>query len=323
MSAMQGVERPSLLLLRGCGPRGATARDCLGIAFAFFVASCSQPDRLLGTIGAPSTSDAGDRFGAPVLIEELVDPSAEHEDPSVTADGLELFFREVRGTEDAIMVAQRGSMSERWGPPVAVAELSLAGWRDDGPEISPDGKTMWFASDRPGTISNADLWVATRPSRSEPWSVPVDVAELNSTEWESDPDVDAAGLSIRFTTGRLAPPDLFIYASTRGVTSTTWNAPTPLAWSGPLLPAWDPCLSADGRTLYFAAARPGAPATDLGDLYEAVRPSFEGPFGDRIALDELNDPAATDQDPWVSADGRHIFFTSARGGNNQIYEAYR
>jgi Tol biopolymer transport system component len=281
---------------------------------------------LLGTVGTASTTataDAGDPFGSPQLIQELFDPQVEHEDPSLTADELELFFREVSGTADEIMVSKRASVLDLWGTPVPVAELSVDGSRDDGPEISADGKTMWFASDRPGTILNADLWMATRPSRTEPWSVPVDVAELNSTEWESDPDVDPSQLSILFTTGRLAPPDLFIYAASRSTVSEAWGAPSPAAWSDGVRPAWDPCLIENGLTLFFAAKRDGAPATDLGDLFVASRPSVGAPFGPRALLNELYDPDATDQDPWVSADGRHIVFTSARGGNNQLYQARR
>jgi hypothetical protein len=299
----------------------------LAVAFTpLAVAGCWQDDRLLGTVGTASTpaaADAGDSFGSPQLIQELFDPLAEHEDASLTADELELFFREVRGTADEIMVSKRASTLDPWGTPVPVAELSVDGFRDDGPEISPDGKTIWLASERPGTVLNADLWVATRPSRTEPWTLPVDVTELNSTEWESDPDVDPSQLSILFTTGRLAPPDLYIYSSSRSNTSEPWSAPNPVAWSEGLRPAWDPYLMQNGLTLFFAALRDGAPATDLGDLQVASRPSVGAPFGARTLLNELNDPNATDQDPWVSADGRHIVFTSARGGNNQLYEARR
>ena len=256
-------------------------------------------------------------------MQELFDPGAEHEDPSLTADGLELFFREVRGADDQIMVSRRASILDPWGPAVVVTELSVDGSRDDGPEISPDGKTIWMASDRPGTVLNADLWTATRPSRDEPWSVPVDVTELNSTEWESDPDVDPGQRTILFTTGRLAPPDLFIFAASRATASEPWSVPSPAAWSDGLRPAWDPYLIDGGRTLFFAASREGAPATDLGDLFVASRPNAGAPFGPRTPLTELNDPNTTDQDPWVSADGRHILFTSARSGNNQLYEARR
>ena len=266
--------------------------------------------------------DAGDPFGAPHLIQELFDPGAEHEDPSMTADGLELFFREVRGTADRIMVSKRASTFDPWGTPVPVAELSVDGSRDDAPEISADGNTIWFASDRPGTVLNADLWVATRPSRSEPWSLPVDVVELNSTEWDSDPTVDSSQLTIFFTSARFTTTNV-IYTSSRSSASDAWPPPNPMAWSdGPRI-AWDPCSIDGGLTLFFTGTRDGAPATDLGDLLVSTRSSVGVPFGGGTLLNELNDPDATDQDPWVSADGRHIMFTSARGGNNQIYEARR
>jgi hypothetical protein len=282
---------------------------------------CSQADRLLGTVGDAAV-EAGDPFGPPHLIQELFDPQVVHEDPSMTGDGLELFFREVRGTEDYIMVAKRASPNDPWGAPSPVAELSVDGFRDDGPEISADGLTIWFASDRPGTVLNTDIWTATRPSRNDPWTAPVDPVELNSTEWESDPDVPPDQLSILYTSAREAGIN-YVFASERASTSQRWDAPRPAAWSDGLLPAWDPCLIDRGLTLFFASKRDAAPATDLGDIFVSTRSAVGMPFGPRTPLSELNDPDATDQDPWVTADGRHILFTSARGGNNQLYEARR
>jgi hypothetical protein len=294
----------------------------LSLAFtAVSLPGCWQADRLLGTVGDAAV-DGGDRFGPPHLIEEIFDPGAEHEDPSMTSDELELYFREVRGADDWIMVSKRASPGDPWGAPTPVTELSVDGFRDDGPEISADGLTIWFASDRPGTVLNTDIWTATRPSRSEPWSVPVDVVELNSTEWESDPDVSSDQLSILYTSAREAGIN-YIFASQRSNTTQSWNAPSPLAWSDGLRPAWDPCLIDHGLTLYFASKRDGAPATDLGDLFVASRSLVGMPFGQLTLMTELNDPDATDQDPWVSANGKHILFTSARGGNNQLYEARR
>jgi Tol biopolymer transport system component len=37
----------------------------------------------------------------------------------------------------------------------------------------------------------------------------------------------------------------------------------------------------------------------------------------------LDDSTASDQDPWVSPDGRHIVFWSNRGGDGALWEAYR
>jgi hypothetical protein len=59
------------------------------------------------------------------------------------------------------------------------------------------------------------------------------------------------------------------------------------------------------------------------DLYYARRTTPTGAFGPRQAIVELNDPAFTDQDPWVSDDERHILWSSNRGGMNQLWEASR
>ena len=43
---------------------------------------------------------------------------------------------------------------------------------DGGPSISNDGLTLYFASERPGGLGEADLWVTTRPTISGPFGPP-------------------------------------------------------------------------------------------------------------------------------------------------------
>jgi Tol biopolymer transport system component len=61
----------------------------------------------------------------------------------------------------------------------------------------------------------------------------------------------------------------------------------------------------------------------MGDLYVAPRARRGEPFGAPRPIAELNAPGALDQDPWISPDGRHLFFASDRSGQMAIYEARR
>jgi hypothetical protein len=67
-----------------------------------------------------------------------------------------------------------------WSPGVPVAELNSPG-RDTKTAISRrDGLEMIITSNRPGSVGLLDLWIATRASVQDPWSVPINLNVENA-----------------------------------------------------------------------------------------------------------------------------------------------
>ncbi len=66
---------------------------------------------------------------------------------------------------------------ESFGPAGLVAELSSP-FLDRLPGIRRDGLEMFVTSNRPGTFGGLDLWVSTRASTSDPWSMPVNMGPI-------------------------------------------------------------------------------------------------------------------------------------------------
>jgi Tol biopolymer transport system component len=59
------------------------------------------------------------------------------------------------------------------------------------------------------------------------------------------------------------------------------------------------------------------------DLFQTARSDVSSPFASRVdPISELN-TSHSEEDPWVSQDGRHILFVSDRDGRSRIYEARR
>jgi hypothetical protein len=79
---------------------------------------------------------------------------------------------------------------ETFGLPVLVAELSTP-FNDRQPAVRRDGLEMFLGSDRPGTIGNTDLWVATRASTADAWSTPVNLGPVVNSP-ARPPDVEQA-----------------------------------------------------------------------------------------------------------------------------------
>ncbi len=125
-----------------------------------------------------------DPWGEPVNLGTTVNGSAVDACPNISADGLMLFFMSNRegghGAFD-IWVTTRATTEDDWGIPVNLGPGVNGEGFDGTPNISSDGSTLYFMSDRPGGLGKYDLWeVSINP-----------IVDLNS-----DGIVDAADMSI-------------------------------------------------------------------------------------------------------------------------------
>ncbi len=60
------------------------------------------------------------------------------------------------------------------------------------PSLAPDGKTLYFASNMPGSMGGTDIWMATRDGDN--WSVPVNLGpEVNSDKNDAFPFIHESG----------------------------------------------------------------------------------------------------------------------------------
>lgn len=247
-------------------------------------------------------------------LDRVATAGIDEDDPSLTDDGLELYFNATDGAGDAdILVMTRSAIDAAWSAPAAVTELSSDAY-DSTPCVTGDGLTIWLASNR-GAIST-DIWVSTRDTRADAWGPPERVAALSS------PAEEALGLRadarrIAIASDRASPGDFDLYLATRESADQPWSEPIRIAeLSTPALEE-SPHLSGDGLTIYFASESGGSL-----DIYSASRPGLDEPFGPPTLLPGVN-TAGLDSDPWLSADGRHILFVRQDSATWDIYEGRR
>jgi hypothetical protein len=87
------------------------------------------------------------------------------------------------------------------GPSVLVTELSSPDFFDAGTTVRTDGREVFFSSTRPGGLL-ADLWVSTRRSVHEPWSLPANLgAPVNSAFADLSPKLSKNGRTLMFVSG--------------------------------------------------------------------------------------------------------------------------
>jgi hypothetical protein len=269
--------------------------------------------------GSGTSGDAGSwtPFGTPRMVSGLRSDTDDVQDPSLTFEELEIYFSSPTGGLNDIWVSTRTVASDPWGPSTLVAELSSP-QNDEDPEVSVDGLTMLLTSDRGG--SGRRLYVSQRRTRDTPWATPTPVGGLGSSTLDEAPTLDRAELHLAFSSQRGTASDTHLFAATRPDASAAWQAATELS---ALNSAWqdtDPALFSDGAGLLFASRRLTKGGTT--DLFQAARSDASSPFATLAPIGELN-TASSEEDPWMSQDGKHIVFVSDRDGPMRIYEAWR
>jgi hypothetical protein len=195
-----------------------------------------------------TSADAG--WGTPTAVAELNSTSAEA-GPCVSRDGLSIWFDSKRpggpGNRD-LWTSARAARGASWGQPTLVAELDTPA-DDQKPYVDDAELTLVFESDRDGGAGGTDLYLATRPSLTSPWSAPVPIPGINTTADERDPCLVAAGLQLFYCIGSMS--DAGIVWASRTLASAPFGAPTALTALGGS--AFDPFVTSDLATIYFAA----------------------------------------------------------------------
>ena len=257
-------------------------------------------------------------FGEATLVAELAAPGTADDDPSLTGDLLELYFKSDRGggNDFDIWLARRESPDDPWDDPVEVVELSSNSF-DGTPEVSIDGLTITLSSDRPGGDGGGiDLWIATREDRDDPWETPAPLVGFNSPEQEYAAVTDEAGDTLIFN--RSVVDQSFDLLQSRRAAGV-WSAPVPLVGLSTAGYEADSHLSGDGLELTFAGELPGGEGRDI---YLTRRDAVGADFAPPERLAELAS-ATADEDPWLSPDRRLIVFSSDRSGDQELYTASR
>ena len=114
-----------------------------------------------------STLSSDGSFGPAVLVTELNSPAFDNR-VAVGFDGLELFVSSNRagaiGDQD-LWTSTRPTIFDPWSEPVNVGSAVNTVFSDFTPEVSRDGRELFFASNRPGGEGGFDLYVMRRPGR--------------------------------------------------------------------------------------------------------------------------------------------------------------
>jgi len=147
-----------------------------------------------------------DPWGQPENLGAPVNTETWDYNPSLSPDGLELYF--AYGLDPRLAVTKRDTKDSPWGEPVDLGPV-LNSWScQDTPWISSDGLLLifadyWGGDPRPGGFGGTDIWVTRRASKDADWTTPVNLGPPVNTESAEDaPMISADGSTLYFNSTR-------------------------------------------------------------------------------------------------------------------------
>jgi hypothetical protein len=259
-------------------------------------------------------------FGKPTKVPNI-NSSYRDLKPSVSADGLSLFFTSTRpggvGGMD-IWVTTRQTTNNPWGEPVNLGSpVNSSAWETGC--ISYDGLSFYFSSTRNrGSNANADIWVTIRDTIHSEWGTPMNLGPtVNSSADQCYISITIDELSFYFSSNRSGGYGAYdIWVTTRETIDDDWSTPVNL---GPTVNSsgydTDPSISADGRVLFFQSTRPGGLGGEC-DIWMTRRATKDDSWGEPVNLGPTINGSAAEDCPYVSADGSSLFFRYSQSGRH-------
>ena len=252
----------------------------------------------------PSAADSLiDLAATPTLVGDGVISASWSEFGAAVLPGEQAMFFTVTNTpftRMTIMYSER--TGQRWSTP-RVASFS-GEWNDGDPSASPDGRRIFYISNRPSEGSVArkdfDIWFVERTDAGG-WSAPRRVGDsVNDDADVSYPTVSSDG-TLFFQKGtavwqaRVRPDGQYAPAA-------------PVTLGDGQMRVAAPAIAPNGSTLFVIGA--GVNPRDAGDLFVAFRTADSWTTPRRLATP--TNSAFGETAPTVSADGRTLYFSSER-----------
>jgi Tol biopolymer transport system component len=258
-------------------------------------------------------TSASSEWGEPVNLGPNINSDYFEYFPCISSDGTTLYYTAADrpggfGGDDIWISIWNGA---EWGVPANAGPNVNWESRDLSPSISADGTELYFVSwGRPGGYGAYDIWVSTWEDTM--WGPAVNLGpNVNTPYMEWNVSISHDGTKLYISSDRPGGyEDLDIWVSEWD--GGQWCPPTNL---GPNVNTFageeTPCVSTDGKTLYFAR---WMFASEKLDIY--VSEWADTAWGPAVNLGPPINTATWDNGPSISGDGMRLYFASGPDTND-------
>jgi hypothetical protein len=260
-------------------------------------------------------------FGEPEPLLGFDFPNGSEWGPSLTADGLTLFFAHETSSNSDLYRATRTDRGVTFSTPIALTDLNTA--ENEGtPVISSDGLRLYFYSTRAGGPGGRDLYVATRSDVAAEFASPELLGNVNSAASDHLPRLSLDELRLWFTSSRAGGPGAAdVWTASRASIDAPFAAATVFSTMNGSSGDESAILTQDGLVLIFDSTRDGA---GNSEIFVTTRTSADQPFPNPSRLSAVNS-AENEYNVFLTLDERELFFSSNRntGLTHHLFRALR
>jgi hypothetical protein len=297
--------------------------DAIDAADTAFDSPLDSPDECPPDAAAAAPDGASDAacdptqsFATPVQIASLGFPARW---VRFLPDGRTVYYE----WETSLYTATLSADSDAgFGTPMAiipaVTQTDGAVVTDEAPTVTPDQKTLFFASTRSG---HYEIWSATRTLSTDPFGAPQLVTSLHDPNFDSRATfVQGDGSYLYFVSNRAPSPHMEVYRAplVGGLpVGTVERLPEFMG-----LDAYAITLAPDGLTAYLSM---GDSASGLFQVFSTKRACSSLPFEAPNLVRELYSAIGNSDVTWITLDQCTLYFSSFRAGdgNSWMYFATR
>ena len=243
----------------------------------------------------------------------------------LSADGSTLVFSSDRpggaGGID-LYLATRAHRSDPFGAAVNLGGVNTE--HDEvGPELSADGLTLYFGSDRTGGSGGMDLYRATRPTTADSFGAVANLGpSVNTAENENNPSLSADGLVLLLNSNRRGGwGSQDIYMATRATTSDSFGPAITLGRQVEQQQQRFGPVPRSGRSVVVLSFEPSWWTGWHGSVRCVARWPIRT-IWQRWAPWRHHQYASNDRSPSISSDGETLLFDSDRPGGRGGRDLY-
>jgi len=253
-----------------------------------------------------------------IFAKDIVSSNrSEHSCVTFSPDGKEVYWSSVLINKFKILSMK--IEGNKWTAPHLASFSKNSDYLDDGPSFSPDGKRLFFISQRPiksnEKAGKENIWIIEKTENG--WSTPIPISStVNSMNlhWQMSISNDLSIYFSAWAAGGERMRDIYRSELINGKYSQPENLGRMINTE---FDDATPYIAPDESYLIFS--RLDHP-DDFGgvDLYI----SYRGKDGNWMEPKNLGNTINTESNenlPVVSPDGKYLFFRSYRNGNNDIY----
>lgn len=260
----------------------------------------------------------------PINLGEGINSEMSEYFPCLTADHATLLYtREVHdarvrgGRQEDFYVSTR--LNQVWQPSAPVLEINTV-FNEGAPTLSADGQWLIFTAcesaggdwGKYNGLGSCDLF-SSRLIGDE-WSAPVNINQVNSYDWDSQPSFSSDGKTLYFIRGKqsargIQKQDIY-FSELREDGSWTKPVPIPGKVNTPFEEE-SVMIHPDCKTLYFSSN--GHPGMGGLDIYFSKKQD-DGTWGEPVNLGYPINTGGNENSLLVSPDGEIAYFASDRIG---------